>query len=133
LILINTPNTNDPITSADSVSFSSGGFTSAFNVLEQQSASAELFAKFVTGTITPSTAPEGGKSLDVPLTFANTPGLSLQILGFGNASQFGFVSGDNFSGGGTPQAIPEPMTALGTFTAIGLGVVLKRTRNRMKI
>ena len=68
LLLINTLNTSDPVASADSVSFTSGGFTSAFNVFESASASADLYARFVSGSVIPSSvAGNSGKSLDSPL------------------------------------------------------------------
>jgi hypothetical protein len=68
--LINTPNTSDPIASADTVSLVLGGLTlSSFNVLEEQTASADLLARFTTS------------------------GADLEIVGFGNPSTGGSVGG----------------------------------------
>ncbi|NEP13183.1 MAG: PEP-CTERM sorting domain-containing protein [Symploca sp. SIO2C1] len=131
LSLINTVNTSDPVASADSVSFTSGGFTSAFNVLEGQSASAELFAKFISGTVTPSGAPNNsGKSLASPLDFPAISSLSIEILGFGNPSEFGFIEGDDFSEDSLPQSVPEPMTIVGTIAAFSFGVVSHKRKRK---
>jgi hypothetical protein len=107
LSLINTLNTFDPIASADSVSFTSGGFTSAFNVFEGASASADLYAKFVSGSVIPSSVPgNSGKSLVSPLGFPYISTLGIEVLGFGDASDFGFIEGDDFSGGNSPNPVP---------------------------
>ncbi len=119
LSLINTPNTSDPVASADFVSFSSGGFTSAFNVLEGASASADLFARFVSGAVTPSAVPgSSGKSLASPLDFPAISGLGIEILGFGNPSENGFIEGDDFSGGNLPKAVPEPSSMWSNITVL---------------
>jgi hypothetical protein len=95
--LINTTNTSDPIASADIVSLVSGGFTlSSFNVFEGQSASADLLVKFTTS------------------------GNDIQIVGFGNPSGDGFVTG------GT--SVPEPFTILGSL--IG-GTAALRMRKKL--
>jgi hypothetical protein len=44
LALVNTPNTSDPIASADYINFTSGGFGNSFNVFEGTTASADLLA-----------------------------------------------------------------------------------------
>lgn len=127
LSLINTPNTSDPFASADSVSFTSGGFTSSFNVLEGMSASADLYAKFSSGRIIPSSGSgSSGKSFDSPLNFPSLSTLGIQILGFGDASNFGFISGGDFSGGNSPSAIPEPslisLLTTGFFITIAINI-----------
>ena len=109
LSLINTPNTSDPVASADFVSFSSGGFNSTFNVLEGESASADIFARFVSVTVTPSVGPSNSdKSFASPLDVPAISGLGIEILGFGNSSENGFIEGDDFSGGNLPKPVPEP-------------------------
>lgn len=111
LSLINTLNTSDPVASADYVSFTSGGFTSAFNVFEGASASADLYAKFVSGSVIPSSVPgNSGKSLASPLDFPYISTIGIEILGFGDASEFGFIEGDDFSGGNSSNIVPEPST-----------------------
>jgi hypothetical protein len=96
--LVNTTNTSDPIESADIVSLVSGGFTlSSFNVLEEVSAQADLLVKFTTS------------------------GNDLQIVGFGNPSGGGFVTG------GT--SVPEPFTIIGSL--IG-GTAALRMRKKLK-
>ena len=134
LSLINTLNTSDPVASADSVSFTSGGFTSAFNVFEGASASADLFAKFVSGAVTPSSVSgNSGKSLASPLVFPDISVLGIDLLGFGDASDFGFIVGDDFSGGNPPNPVPEPSSVI--LFATGFAWLLlahKKMRNRCK-
>lgn len=126
LSLLNTLNTSDPVASADSVSFTSGGFTSAFNVFESASASADLYARFVSGSVIPSSvAGNSGKSLDSPLDFPYISVLGIEILGFGDASEFGFIEGDDFSGG---NPVPEPSTILLFITGIA-GLLISRYKN----
>jgi hypothetical protein len=133
LSLINTPNTSDPLASADFVSFTSGGFTSAFNVLEGSSASAELFARFVSGTVIPSTkAGKSGKSLASPLDFPPISMLGIEILGFGNASEGGFIEGDDFSGGNLPKAVPEPSSTLSSMIGLLMAFSWKFKNRRAK-
>jgi hypothetical protein len=128
LAIVNTLNTDDPIASADSVSFTSGGFKSSFNVLEGANASVDLFARFKSAAGIPIVLPSD-KSIDSPLIFPSISKLDIEILGFGNASEFGFIEGDDFSGGnilGT-TAIPTPSILPGLIS-MGFGVLRKRRK-----
>ena len=125
LSLINTLNTSDPVASADYVSFTSGGFTSAFNVFESASASADLFARFMSGSVIPSSVPgNSGKSLASPLDFPSISALRIEMLGFGDASDFGFIEGDDFSGGNPTNPVPEPSS----ISLLITGLLLSRYR-----
>ena len=115
LTIVNTPNTDDPIASADFVYFSVGGFPYSFNVLEGGLASVDVMAK-----LTPSLAltPAGlGASLadkdpDARLD-PYVAGFEVTLVGFANATGDGFV-----------QAVPEPGTWL--MFALGLCVLVAR-------
>lgn len=121
--LVNTPNSSDPVASADFLSFTFGGTTSTFNVLEGRSASADLVAVFIAGAVQQSTvANRTGKSLDEPLDFPPFSPLSLNILGFGNPSDFGFVTT-------TPVPLPAPALLLAAGLA-AIGALAGRNRPR---
>ncbi len=102
--LVNTPNTDDPQASADFVSFTFGNRTTTFNVLEGLTASADLVGIFRGGSFQQSTvANQTGKSLADPLDFPAISTFGFDVVGFGNPSDFGFV---------TTSAIPLPATGL---------------------
>lgn len=110
LSINNTPNTNDPVASADYVYFSVGGFPYSFNVLEGAIASVDVMAKLTPGlAVTP--AGSGPAHADKSPGGVLNPG----IAGFG-VTLVGFA---NPSGGGFLQPIPEPATGL--LLALGLG------------
>lgn len=122
--LVNTPNTSDPQASADFVSFSFGGTNKTFNVLEGQSASADLIGIFnATGFAGNGLANVSGKSFDDPFIFPNSSGLSLSILGFGDPSEFGFVTGDPVA------AVPLPSGILLLSGALGALMAARRRRH----
>ncbi|MBD2169259.1 hypothetical protein H6G04_33390 [Calothrix membranacea FACHB-236] len=112
LSLINTLNTADPETSTDTVSINWSTFTSKGTVFEESSTSANLFAKFVADTVTPSTISDSSKSLVAPLDFPTRSTIGIQILGFSNSSQFGFMKGDYFSESNQIKPVPEPTSTL---------------------
>lgn len=112
LALINTPNTDDPIASADQVVLSDYGYT--FNVLEGDTASVDVLAELTTGFA--GTA--SGVSIDglfSPITFDPNPDYHLVFLGFAAPSEGGFVTG-----------VPEP-SSLAIMTPVLL-LLVRRTR-----
>lgn len=121
LAITNTPNTDDPLASADFVYFSVGGFPYSFNVLEGALASVDVMAK-----LTPQLAvvPAGIGAADAD----KNPGgvLNPGIAGF-DVTLVGFA---NPSGGGFLQPIPEPSTWLLFMLGLGGlgGLVAKRPR-----
>jgi Ca2+-binding RTX toxin-like protein len=93
--LVNTPNTDDPIASADTVTIGSFGYT--FNVLEGATASVDVFATLSTGL----TAKSGGveaNSLISGAAFDPSSDFTLTIVGLANSTTGGFVvlQGDAF-------------------------------------
>lgn len=110
LSITNTPNTDDPIASADFVTFAAGSFSDSFHVLEGASAMADLMAKLTPmfsitpasiGDKDPFTTPDA-------LTFL---GYDLQLVALANPSDGGFVTG-----------VPSP----GTFELLLIGWVAMR-------
>ena len=99
LSITNTPNTTDPIASADFVTFSAGSFSNSFHVLEGASATADLMAKLTPKlSITPASI--GDKD---PFTIPDAQtflAYDLQLVALANPSSGGFIS--------TP--VPEPST-----------------------
>jgi hypothetical protein len=96
ITLINTPNTSDPVASADTVSL--GNFGYAFHVDEGDTASVEVFATLSTNlTGTPSGVKEDSlySSTD---TLGSNPTYALDIVGLENPSSGGFVTTLNIEG-----------------------------------
>ncbi|MFA9219536.1 MAG: hypothetical protein ACEQSK_20865, partial [Sphingomonadaceae bacterium] len=94
----NTPNTDDPIASADFVRFAAGSFSDAFNVLEGRSATADLMARLTPVLqITPSLIGDKDAS-SVPDALVLV-GYDLQLVALANPSAGGFV---------TAAAMPVP-------------------------
>ncbi|MBD2338888.1 hypothetical protein H6G64_18095 [Calothrix sp. FACHB-156] len=112
LSLINTLKIADPETSTDTGSINLSSFTSKVTVLEESSTSANLFAKFVADTVTPSTISDASKSLVAPLDFPKISTIGIQILGLSNSSQFGFMKSDYFSESNQIKSVPEPTSTL---------------------
>lgn len=111
LSINNTPNTADPIASADFVAFTVGGFSATFNVQEGATASADLMAR-LTPTLTVNPLGAGGASGDrsQPFDALSSPiGFDVTLVGFANPSAGGFVSG-----------VPEP----GTYVLMIVGSLL---------
>lgn len=96
--LVNTPNTDDPIASADQVTIGNFGFT--FNVLEGATASADIMAVLSTGLVGTPAGTSAGATLrgsspvDAPASFM------LTIVGLTDVTDGGFVTG-----------VPEPAPA----------------------
>lgn len=104
--IVNTPNTGDPLASADRVTIPMAWFPAAneFGVLESQSAIATLLGEF---------KEVGTNQLDV------------DILGFGKVT-----TGGGFLEGYAPPAVPEP--SLPALLGVGLiGLAATRTRRRV--
>ncbi len=118
LSINNTINTNDPIASADFVSFVRGSFSESFNVEEGRTASVDLMAK-LTPTLGVSTGGGGDKD---PFGVPDTPvlGFGVELAGFANPTVGGFVS-----------AVPEPEQY--AMFGLGLLVVLAHTKKRRNI
>ena len=118
LVINTTPNTADPIASADSVSFVAGSFGNTFNVLEGTSATADLMARLTPVLqITPSLV--GDKDPDrLPdqLVFV---GYQLQLVGLANPSDGGFV---------TTAAVPLP----GSLSLFLIGLLASRFAGRRR-
>ena len=93
--LVNTPNTDDPIASADTVTIGSFGYT--FNVLEGATASVDIFATLSTGLVAKSGGVEAN-SLISGAAFDPSSNFTLTIVGLANPSTGGFVvlQGDAF-------------------------------------
>lgn len=113
--LLNTPNTSDPIASADQVSIGSWGYT--FNVLEGATASVDVMAKLSTGLVPSSAGTQSGAALIGADPFEVSPDYKLTIVGLTNPTSGGFVT-----------SVPEA-EAWALFSA-GLLVLVMRLRPR---
>ncbi len=118
LVINTTPNTADPVASADSVSFVNGSFSNTFNVLEGASATADLMARLTPVLqITPSLAGDKDPGrLPDELVFV---GYELQLLGLANPSAGGFV---------TTAAVPLP----GSLALMLIGLLTSRLAGRRR-
>ncbi len=95
--LVNTPNTDDPIASADYVTIGNYGYT--FNVLEGDTASVDIYATLTTNLM----GYPAGTSADSLIStgpFDPSPYYILTIVGLGTPSSGGFTTG----------VVPEPAT-----------------------
>jgi hypothetical protein len=88
--LINTPNTSDPIASADIVSIGDWGYT--FNVLEGATATVDIMAMLSTGITGTASGIERGAALFNQNAFDPSPNFSLNIVGLFNPTTNGFVT-----------------------------------------
>lgn len=113
--LLNTPNTSDPIASADQVSIGSWGYT--FNVMEGATASVDVMAKLSTGLVPSSAGTQSGAALIGADPFEVSPDYKLTIVGLTNPTSGGFVT-----------SVPEA-EAWALFSA-GLLVLVMRLRPR---
>lgn len=106
----NTPNSDDPIASADTVSI--GGYSFTFNVLEGASAGVDLWAKLTTGlSALPTGAVPTGADQPAATPFDPDPGYMLSFVGFRDPGAGGFVGA---------TAVPAP----GVLTLFLTGIVL---------
>ena len=112
LNLVNTPNTDDPIASADQVVVNGFGYT--FNVVEGGTASVDVLAELTTGlSVTPA-----GVNVDAlfsPDLLDPSPDYRLVLLGFAAPTEGGFVTG-----------VPEPSSLVIAASAL----MLLRLRQR---
>lgn len=121
----NSPNTDDPIASADYVSFAFGGFTQTFNVLEGLSSSVDLMVR-LNALLDPTPALFGDKD---PLTEPQIPRVryGLEFVGLANATSGGFIGTD-------PRAVPEPGVWSMMLAGFGLiGFALRRERAALSL
>lgn len=113
----NTPNTSDPVASADFVKFAAGSFHNSFNVLEGASASADLMAR-----LTPVLKVNPGLAGDKdPFGFPDglsLIGYDLELVALANPTAGGFVTG-----------VPLP----GTMSLLAIGWLALLIGRRRKI
>ena len=103
LTLVNTPNTSDPIASADTVSF--GNFGYSFHVEEGDAATVDLYAT-LSSSLAGSPAGTGTDSLYSPNdNLGSNPNYTLDIVGLKNASTGGFVTTLNIEGTKSDQQV----------------------------
>ncbi|SEL89348.1 PEP-CTERM protein-sorting domain-containing protein [Roseateles sp. YR242] len=117
LSITNTPNTDDPVASADFVRFTNGAFSNTFNVVEGGTATADLMARLtpVLG-VTPALVGGGDKDPNTMPGLA-VLGFELELIGFANATAGGFVT----------SVIPEPATMVLWMAGLfGLGLAQRR-------
>lgn len=117
LSINNTPNTDDPIASADYVAFVLGGFSNTFNVFESDTASVDLMAALTpTFGLTPaSVLNDDRSSLFDPV--ASPSGFTLTLVGFANPTPGGFIG-----------SVPEPSTNILVVTSGLLAISMTRRR-----
>lgn len=115
LTIVNTPNTDDPVASADFVYFSVGGFPYSFNVFEGGLASVDVMAKLTPAlNLTPGGLGTGGADKNPDATLdPRVTGFQVSLIGFANPSGSGFV-----------QAVPEPGTWLLFLMGLGGGLLM---------
>jgi len=90
--ITNTPNSSDPIASADYLSI--GGFAHTFNIVEGATASVDIMAKLTTGlTALPTGAVPSGAELWSSSPFDPNPDYTLTLVGFQDPTTGGFVGG----------------------------------------
>lgn len=93
LSITNTPNTSDPVASADYVAFVMGGFSATFNVLESQTASVDLMATL--DAVLDLGPGRAGLEPDKDLTTEPDAGppvsFRLHLVGFASPGANGFV------------------------------------------
>jgi hypothetical protein len=101
LTLVNTPNTTDPIASADYVTITGFGFT--FNVLEEITAAVDIYAMLTTGlsAVPNGTMPSGAELVSARQPFDPNPDYTLILLGLQDPTEGGFIT-----------SVPEPSTLL---------------------
>jgi hypothetical protein len=117
LTIVNTPNTDDPVASADYVYFSVGGFPYSFNVFEGGLASVDVMAKLtpVLG-LTPGGLGSGNADKDPDVVLdPRVSGFQVSLIGFANPSGEGFV-----------QTVPEPGTWCLFLLGLGGGWLMRR-------
>ncbi|GAB2882292.1 hypothetical protein GCM10027277_59020 [Pseudoduganella ginsengisoli] len=118
MTIVNTPNTSDPIASADTVAID--GFHFTFNVLEGQTASVDVMAKLTTGLhALPTGAVESGAAMFDPSPYDPDPLFSLVLTGLTNPSAGGFIT-----------AVPEPASVLIMATGLLLLTLHRRRRTQ---
>lgn len=118
--IVNSPNTDDPIASADFVSMT--GFPYTFNVLEGASASVDVMAKLTPKLkLTPAGVGGGAPGKNPATDFLSGPqGYELTFMGFANPTTGGFVPN-----------VPEPSEGLLVLSGlVVVGTLAKRKTTR---
>ena len=113
--MFNTPNTSDPIASADQVLLDEFGLT--FNVLEGQTASVNVLATLSTGLSGAVTGTASGAALDLGNGFDPKPTYTLKFVGLADPTAGGFVT-----------SVPEPATYASMLAGLLLLAALARLR-----
>lgn len=115
--LINTPNTSDPIASADQVSIGAWGYT--FNVLEGSTAAVDIMAKLTTNLSGVAAGVEQGAALLGTTSINPAPTYTLTIVGLADPTSGGFVT-----------VIPEPSSVV--LAASGLLLMIRLRKPRLR-
>ena len=124
---VSTPNTNDPLESADFLSISAApglGIGNVFNVLEGEMATATILGRIIQTSNNSSSGQSGNASpLPDPLPPIGLPTeqeFAFELLGFGEV-----ISGE---GSITATSVPEPSTIIGIGLVVGFGTLLRKQR-----
>jgi hypothetical protein len=103
LALVNTPNTDDAIASADTVSFAN--FGSSLHVEEGDTATADVYATLSTGFTGSISGVSVNSLYSSDDTLGTNPSYNLNIVGFENVSAGGFVTTLNVQGTQSGQKV----------------------------
>jgi hypothetical protein len=128
LALDNTPNTSDPIASADYVYFTSGGFGNSFNVSEGTTEFADLLAQIDSSIIVQPQGTPADLSDDVPMLTSSDVSYNVRLVGWRNFGGF-----QETTPGDPTTIVPQPRTAYLLVSSLMMLVYFRRkgwTRRR---